>query len=121
VYATVDKAAMQIGGLVSEALSAVGVAHRLQYAGSMFSVFFTDAGGGSHGAVTDFEGAKRQDLFRYAAFFHAMLDRGVYLPPSAFESWFLSAAHDDDALARIVDALPAAARAAADAHPEESR
>ena len=121
VYATVDKAALQIGGLVSEALSAVGVAHRLQYAGSMFSVFFTDAGGGSHGAVTDFEGAKRQDLFRYAAFFHAMLDRGVYLPPSAFESWFLSAAHDDDALARIVDALPAAARAAADAHPEESR
>ena len=120
VYATVDKAAAQIGGLVSEALSAAGVVHRLQNAGSMFSVFFTDAAGGSLGAVTDFEGAKRQDLFRYAAFFHAMLDRGVYLPPSAFESWFLSAAHDDDALARVVDALPAAARAAAAARPEES-
>ena len=120
VYATVDKAAAQIGGLVSEALSAAGVVHRLQNAGSMFSVFFTDAAGGSLGAVTDFEGAKRQDLFRYAAFLHAMLDRGVYLPPSAFESWFLSAAHDDDALARVVDALPAAARAAAAARPEES-
>jgi glutamate-1-semialdehyde 2,1-aminomutase len=42
-----------------------------------------------------------------------MLDRGVYLPPSAFEVWFLSAAHDDRALDRILAALPAAARAAA--------
>jgi len=46
-----------------------------------------------------------------------MLDQGVYLPPSAFEAWFLSAAHDDDALARIADALPAAAAAAAAARP----
>ncbi len=42
-----------------------------------------------------------------------MLSRGVYLPPSAFEAWFLSAAHDDAALDRVLDALPAAARAAA--------
>ena len=48
-----------------------------------------------------------------------MLDRGVYLPPSAFESWFLSAAHDDEAVERVVDALPAAARAAAEALPTE--
>jgi glutamate-1-semialdehyde 2,1-aminomutase len=60
-------------------------------------------------------------VFRFAAFFHAMLDRGVYLPPSAFESWFLSAAHDDGALSRVVDALPAAARAAAEARPEGTR
>jgi glutamate-1-semialdehyde 2,1-aminomutase len=42
-----------------------------------------------------------------------MLDRGVYLPPSGYEAWFLSAAHDDEAIARIAAALPAAARAAA--------
>ncbi len=42
-----------------------------------------------------------------------MLDRGVYLPPSAFEAWFLSAAHDERALQHVVDALPAAAQAAA--------
>ncbi len=42
-----------------------------------------------------------------------MLDAGVYLPPSAFEAWFVSAAHDDRALDRIADALPGAARAAA--------
>jgi glutamate-1-semialdehyde 2,1-aminomutase len=44
-----------------------------------------------------------------------MLDDGVYLPPSAFEAWFLSDAHDDGAMNRIVAALPAAASAAAQA------
>jgi glutamate-1-semialdehyde 2,1-aminomutase len=43
-----------------------------------------------------------------------MLGSGVYLPPSAFEAWFVSAAHDDIALSRIADALPSAARAAAE-------
>jgi len=119
VYVRVDKVAAELGALVSEALTAAGVAHRLQHAGSMFSVFFSDES--SAGApVVDYDGARRQDVFRFAAFFHAMLDRGVYLPPSAFESWFLSAAHDDDAVARVLDALPAAARAAAEARPPEA-
>ena len=42
-----------------------------------------------------------------------MLDRGIHLPPSAYEAWFLSAAHDDRAVQTILDALPAAAEAAA--------
>ena len=50
-----------------------------------------------------------------------MLDQGVYLPPSAFEAWFLSAAHDDAALDRVVSALPAAARAAAAVPPADPR
>jgi glutamate-1-semialdehyde 2,1-aminomutase len=117
VYAHIDKAAAELGALAGDALSAAGVAHRVQHAGSMFSVFFSDdASAGA--AVTDFDGARRQDGFRFAAFFHAMLDRGVYLPPSPFEAWFLSAAHDDGALARVVDALPAAAGAAASARPD---
>ena len=62
--------------------------------------------------VTDYAAAGAQRTDRFAAFFHAMLDQGVYLPPSAFEVWFLSAAHDSTALDRIVTALPAAARAA---------
>jgi glutamate-1-semialdehyde 2,1-aminomutase len=80
----------------------------------MFSVFFTDEG---VTAVPDFAAASAQHPERYKAFFHAMLDRGVYLPPSAFEVWFLSAAHDDRAVDRILDALPAAARAAAAVRP----
>jgi glutamate-1-semialdehyde 2,1-aminomutase len=75
----------------------------------MFSVFFAD------GEVRDFAGAQAQDTAAFAAFFHTMLDQGVYLPPSAFEAWFLSAAHDDAALDRVVAALPAAAAAAASA------
>jgi glutamate-1-semialdehyde 2,1-aminomutase len=74
-------------------------------------VFFPDAD--EVDRVTDFAGASAQRLDRYGAFFHAMLDQGVHLPPSAFEVWFLSAAHDDAAVERILSALPAAARAAA--------
>ena len=56
---------------------------------------------------------QRQDTAAFAAFFHAMLDRGVYLPPSAYEAWFVSAAHDERAVQHVLDALPDAARAAA--------
>jgi glutamate-1-semialdehyde 2,1-aminomutase len=108
VYAHVDKVAGEIGALAGAALSAAGVEHRVQHAGSMFSVFFTG------GDVRDFDDARRQSTVRYAAFFHAMLERGVYLPPSAYEAWFLSAAHDEQAVEQVADALPHAARAAAE-------
>ncbi|HEV2086684.1 MAG TPA: aspartate aminotransferase family protein, partial [Cryptosporangiaceae bacterium] len=58
--------------------------------------------------------ASQQNVLQYKAFFHEMLARGVYLPPSAYEAWFLSSAHDDDALDRVAAALPVAARAAAE-------
>ncbi|MFJ6751278.1 MULTISPECIES: glutamate-1-semialdehyde 2,1-aminomutase [unclassified Streptomyces] len=108
-YAKVDAVSAELRGLVTAALAKEGVAHRLQVAGNMFSVFFTDAD------VTDYDAAKAQESFRFTPFFHAMLERGVYLPPSAFESWFVSTAHDDAAVERIAAALPAAARAAAEA------
>ncbi|MFI6293763.1 glutamate-1-semialdehyde 2,1-aminomutase [Nonomuraea sp. NPDC050790] len=106
-YARVDAAAATVAQAASEALSAEGVPHRLQAAGSLFSIFFTDR------EVTDFDAARTQNTAAFTAFFHAMLDQGVYLPPSAYEAWFLSAAHDDEALNRIGDALPTAAKAAA--------
>jgi glutamate-1-semialdehyde 2,1-aminomutase len=108
VYAHVDRAAGTVAKLASEALAVAGVAHRVQAAGNLFSVFF------AAGEVHDFAAAQTQDVSRYAAFFHAMLAHGVYLPPSAYEAWFLSAAHDDAALERIAAALPHAARAAAE-------
>ncbi|MCL6302523.1 glutamate-1-semialdehyde 2,1-aminomutase [Streptomyces kronopolitis] len=108
-YAKVDAVSAELRGLVTAALAKEGVAHRLQAAGNMFSVFFTDA------EVTDYDTAKAQDAFRFTAFFHSMLSQGVYLPPSAFESWFVSTAHDAAAVERIAAALPAAARAAAEA------
>jgi glutamate-1-semialdehyde 2,1-aminomutase len=72
----------------------------------MFSVFFTEA------PVTDYETAKTQDVAAFAAFFHEMLARGVYLPPSSFEAWFVSTAIGDAELETIAGALPYAAIAA---------
>ncbi|MBW8485036.1 glutamate-1-semialdehyde 2,1-aminomutase [Actinomadura parmotrematis] len=109
VYAAIDDAARVVGDAASEALAKAGVPHRRQAAGNLFSIFFTEE------PVHDFAGAQGQDARAYAAFFHAALDRGVYLPPSAYEVWFLSAAHDEAAIDRILQALPHAARAAAEA------
>ncbi|MEV6245665.1 glutamate-1-semialdehyde 2,1-aminomutase [Streptomyces sp. NPDC051742] len=108
-YEKVDAVSKEIQGLVTGALAKEGVAHRLQTASNMFSVFFTAD------EVRNYDEAKQQEAFRFNAFFHSMLADGVYLPPSAFESWFVSAAHDERAVERIAAALPAAARAAAEA------
>ncbi|MFJ6571634.1 glutamate-1-semialdehyde 2,1-aminomutase [Streptomyces sp. NPDC091292] len=108
-YATVDAVSDRLRGLVGDALTKEGVAHQVQNASNMFSVFFTES------PVRNYEDAKRQESFRFTAFFHSMLAQGVYLPPSAFESWFVSTAHDERAIERIAAALPAAARAAAEA------
>jgi glutamate-1-semialdehyde 2,1-aminomutase len=111
-YGRLDAASQQLQSMVAEALTEAGVTHTMQNAGNMFSVFW-----GVDGPVTDFAGAQSQEAWRYKPFFHAMLDAGVYLPPSAFECWFVSAAHDDHALSTIAAALPDAARAAAQAVP----
>ena len=101
-------------GALSGALAEAGVDHSIQRAGNLFSVAF---GTSAHG-VWNYADAQGQEAFRYGPFFHSMLDSGVYLPPSVYEAWFLSAAHDDSAMERIIGALPAAARAAAAAVPQ---
>ncbi len=111
VYEALDRNARTIGALAASALTAAGVAHQVQYAGNLFSVFFADD------PVVDFAGAQAAETFRYKPFFHAMLDAGVYLPPSAFEAWFVNAAMDETVLERIAAALPAAAASAASATP----
>jgi glutamate-1-semialdehyde 2,1-aminomutase len=109
VYAALDRNATTIGDLVGSALTAAGVAHTVQYAGNLFSVFFAPE------PVTNFDEAKAAETWRYGPFFHAMLDAGIYLPPSAFEAWFVNAAMTDEVFEKIAAALPAAARAAAEA------
>ncbi|MFV2109966.1 glutamate-1-semialdehyde 2,1-aminomutase [Micromonospora sp. LOL_015] len=107
LYRRLADTATRVAELATGALTAAGVPHQLSTAGTMFSIFFTDA------EVTDYAGARRQDVDAYRAFFHAMLAHGVYLPPSAFEAWFVSAAIDDAALEQLAAALPAGAAAAA--------
>ncbi len=114
VYARLDETSARVQQLVSAALTEAGVKHVVQNSRNMFSVFW-----GVDAPVTNFAEAQVQEAWRYRPFFHAMLDAGVYLPPSAFECWFLSAAHDEEALSRIAEALPGAARAAAAAAPDE--
>ncbi|MET1053238.1 MAG: glutamate-1-semialdehyde 2,1-aminomutase [Mycetocola sp.] len=109
VYARLDEAAASLSAAVSDALTAEGVAHVVQTAGNLFSFVFADRHPRNYADV------QAQESWRYAPFFHAMLDGGVSLPPSVFEAWFVSAAHDSDVIGRIVEALPAAARAAASA------
>jgi len=110
VYARVDAAAARLADEVTAAFTGAGVPHVLQRAGSLFSVFL-----GVHSPVRDYASAQQQDTGAFRAFFHAMLDAGVALPPSAYEAWFLSATHDDGVLDRVVAALPVAAAAAAGA------
>ena len=107
VYERLTTVAGTISAAVSEALSAEGVAHSVQHAGTLFSFAFSEK------VPTNYEQVTAQDSHRYPPFFHAMLDAGVSLPPSVFEAWFVSAAHDDAAVGRVLDALPAAAKAAA--------
>src|SRR6476619_3851302 len=108
-YALLDANADRLSGLFTEALTNAGVSHQISRAGNMLSVFFTEQ------PVHDFAAARASETWRFPAFFHALLDAGVYPPPSAFETWFVSTALDDEAFERIADALPSAALAAAQA------
>ena len=107
VYTHLDAMSAQLQQSVHTALAAFGVPHTINTANSMFSVFL-----GTDGPVTNYEQAQEQSGEAFAAFFHSMLDQGIYLPPSGYECWFLSAKHDANVIDRIVSALPKAAAAA---------
>ena len=111
VYASVAERARTIGEVVSAALTEQGVPHRVQRAGSLFSLMFGPQA--AERGVADYEAARAQETWRYGPFFHAFLEAGVGLPPSVFEAWFVSAAHGEAELGAIANAAPAAARAAA--------
>ena len=73
----------------------------------LLTVFFSDR------PVSDYAGARDADAAAFATFFNEMLARGVYLPPSPFEAWFPSLAHEDDHLDRTVEAAAEAFEAVA--------
>jgi glutamate-1-semialdehyde 2,1-aminomutase len=104
-YEALERASARLtGGLASLAREA-GVPLQSNRVASMFTGFF------SGDEVFDYASAKRSDTARFGKFFHAMLDRGVYLAPSQFEAAFVSLAHDDAALDRTLDAARHAFRA----------
>jgi glutamate-1-semialdehyde 2,1-aminomutase len=108
VYDRLGVVSTTIANATSAEFTARGIPHVVQWAGSMFSIFFRD------GAVTNYDEARASHVESFTAFFQSMLSQGVHLPPSAFETWFVSASHDDAALDRVLAALPAAAKAVTD-------
>jgi len=84
---------------IQKAADASGIQVRINAAGSMFTVFFTDQG------VTDYETAKKQDGALFRKFFHALLAEGVYFAPSPFEANFVSFAHTEKDIARTIAAV----------------
>ncbi|MCK0113679.1 glutamate-1-semialdehyde 2,1-aminomutase [Ornithinimicrobium sp. F0845] len=102
VYQRLDEVARTIADAVTVEFTRAGVAHRIQWAGSMFSVFLRE------GEVRDYADAQGQDSAAFGRFFHGMLRRGVHLPPSSFETWFVSSAMDEEAVGVVLDALPGA-------------
>lgn len=99
-YARLDALALRLMDGLADAFAAAGVGVRIPRVRSLFSVFFTDR------TVRDYGGARACDHERYARFFHGMLARGHYLPPSGYEAVFMSLAHNDS----DIDATLAAAR-----------
>jgi glutamate-1-semialdehyde 2,1-aminomutase len=99
VYAKLENTTKQIADGVGVELNKKGIRHTVNRLGSMISFHF-----GAH-PVTDFESAKRCDIKLFNRFFHHMLNKGVYLPPSAFESWFVSAAISDEEINATIDAV----------------
>lgn len=106
-YKVLDRRAEEVGQAVSNALSTEGVPHVLQSEGNLFSVFFTE------GPVRNFSDATVQNTKQFGVFFHAMLDAGVSLPPSAFEAWFVSTAMTDIDVEVVEQAAKKAATVAA--------
>jgi glutamate-1-semialdehyde 2,1-aminomutase len=106
-YERLAELAELLAGGLSEAARLAGVPLTVNREGSLLSAFLTAE------PVTDFTSAATQDTKRFATFFHAMMRRGISLPPSAFEGWFLGAAHTRRDVERTIDAASEAFREAA--------
>jgi glutamate-1-semialdehyde 2,1-aminomutase len=105
LYHKLETKCARLAEALNEAAKESGVEAAINRVGSMLTVFFTA------GPVTSFDTAQKTDAARFGLFFHAMLEQGVFLPPSAFEAWFISAAHTDEDIDRIIAAAKNALKA----------
>jgi glutamate-1-semialdehyde 2,1-aminomutase len=103
-YARLDALGRQMRDALSSACRAKGLDAQVPQAGSMFCVFFAPE------PVRDYAGALKADARLFARFFHGCLDAGVYLPPSAFETAFISTAHEGAAIDRACEAMDSVIR-----------
>jgi glutamate-1-semialdehyde 2,1-aminomutase len=112
-YAELERKGALLEAAVGDAIRGAGAENRLTYqrVGSLSTLFFAG------GPVNDFAAAKRSDTASYAAFFHAMRGRGIFLPPAQFEAWFVSTAHSDADLRRTARAVGESLREAGIGNP----
>jgi glutamate-1-semialdehyde 2,1-aminomutase len=107
VYDRLESSGAALEAGLSRTLADTGAAARIARVGSMWTMFFT------RDPVVDLDSAKLADTAAYARFFHAMLERGIYLPPSQFEAAFISLAHSkadiEQTIAAARESLDAAA------------
>ena len=106
-YAQLDARGAALEAGLRAALLEAGIVGQVQRVGSMWTLFFAAQ------PVTNYASAKTSDTAFFARFFHAMLERGIYLPPSQFEAAFISLAHSEDDIAATVSAARASLRVAA--------
>jgi glutamate-1-semialdehyde 2,1-aminomutase len=108
VYDILEKRSAALADGLRAAAATAGVPLAINRVGSMLTPFFvrqpTDP-------VTNFTQATASDTAAYATFFHAMLDHGIFLPPSQFEAWFVGLAHREDDISRTIEAAHTAFRA----------
>jgi glutamate-1-semialdehyde 2,1-aminomutase len=100
-YETLEERSDALARGLSEAAKSHNVPLAVNRVGSMLGIYFVKSEGQE---VTNFAEATASDTAAFNVFFHAMLDRGVYLAPSAYEAWFVSLAHTDDVIAETIDA-----------------
>jgi glutamate-1-semialdehyde 2,1-aminomutase len=105
-YETLDRKAAMLADGIGRAIAAADVAAQVVRAGSLLTIFF------AAGALRNYSDVKRCDTAKFGAFFRAMLERGILLPPSQFEALFVSATHSERDIAETVAAVNAALRAA---------
>ena len=104
-YRRLEEISARLESGLQEATERAGAPTRVQRAGSMLTLFFSDR------PVRNFQDALSCDRKAFARFHRLMLEQGIYLPPSQFEAWFVSTAHDEAAVERTVEAAAASLRA----------
>jgi glutamate-1-semialdehyde 2,1-aminomutase len=97
IYKSLEEKGTMLSTGLREAAKASGVDVVVNWIGSMGTLFFTKE------AVTDFDSAKKSDQDMFKSFYAGMLEQGIYLAPSAFEAWFVSAAHDHAAIQKTIE------------------
>ncbi len=103
-YQRLDTRTQRLAEGLRRAAAGVGVPITVNAVTGMLTMFFTG------GPVASLDDAQRSDTERFARFFHAMLDRGIMLPPSQFEAWMISSAHTEEIIEETIEAAEAALR-----------